>query len=221
MGSSTIMDIIGSTIVAGILFLMALRLNSQAIETTIIYNDNVNLQQNMTTLVNWVETDFRRIGYCKDYTKVTVLTKAIRRADSSDITFWADMNPDVNTWSDVHESDALDSVRWYIGPTSEMADTPNPRDRKIYRVVNNGTPVGWNLGVTQFQLKYFDYMGNALPTPVPNPQLIYSLQISIAVESPSPITLQYTAKNSADTVGSAFKVFWRQLRLAARNLKNR
>lgn len=210
MGTSSIIDIIASAVVAGLLLLMTLRLTSQANETSSVYNGNVTLQQNIVTLVGWIEHDFREIGYCRDFTKIPVPTKSIRHADSSDITFWTDVNNNGN----------LDSIRWYIGPTSEMSSTANPRDRKIYRQVNNATTAGWVLGVTQFRLQYFDYDGDTLPTPVPQPALIYSMQISIACESPYPIAEQYRAVRAADSLAD-FQVFWRQLRLAARNLKNR
>jgi hypothetical protein len=117
---------------------------------------------------------------------------------------------------------AIDSIRWYIGPVTDsiVNKTPNPRDRLIYRVVNNGATKGWNLGVTQFSLKYFDYDRRVLTTPVSNPALIYEIQISIACESPFKFAEAYrTAKGGSDS--SDFQVFWRQLRLASRNLKNR
>ncbi|TSA19514.1 hypothetical protein D4R75_08960 [bacterium] len=210
MGTSTIFDIIGSAIVAGMLLLTALRLNAQANETTLVYNGSVRLQQNMVALVEWVEHDFRRIGYCKNYTKIPFPTQSIRVADSSNITFWTD---DQSTGN-------LDSVRWYIGPTSEMSSTPNPRDRKIYRKINNTTPVGWNLGVTQFKLEYYNYAGTVLTTPVAQPSAIYSMQISIVCESPFTFQEQYRATKTADSLAD-FQVQWRQLRMAAKNLRNR
>jgi len=210
MGTSSIVDIIGSVIVAGLLLLIALRLNAQANETSVVYNGSVTLQQNMTTLVWWIEHDFRRIGYCKDYTKIPFPTQSIRKADTSDITFWTDVNSTGN----------LDSIRWYIGPTSEMSSTPNPRDRLIYRIVDGQATKGWNLGVTQFQLQYFDYDGKLLATPVAQPSAIYEMQISIACESPYTFQEQYRTEKKADSL-TDFQVFWRQLRLAARNLKNR
>lgn len=210
MGTSTIFDIIGSAIVAGMLLLTALRLNAQANETTLVYNGSVRLQQNMVALVMWVEHDFRRIGYCKDYTKIPFPTQSIRVADSSNITFWTD---DQSTGN-------LDSVRWYIGPTSEMSSTPNPRDRKIYRKINNTTPEGWNLGVTQFKLEYYNYAGTVLTTPVAQPSAIYSMQISIVCESPFTFQEQYRATKAADSLAD-FQVQWRQLRMAAKNLRNR
>ena len=212
MGTSTIIDIITSAVIAGVLLLIALRLNAQANESTMVYNGSVILQQNITTLVAWIEHDFREIGYCRDWTKIPIPSQAFRKADSSDITFWTDVNNNGNK----------DSIRWYVGPTSEagVSQTPNPRDRLIYRVVNNGTPKGWNLGVTQFKLRYLDYMRHQLATPVASPDQIYEIEISISCESPYKFTEQWrTAQGGSDSAD--FQVFWRQLRLAARNLKNR
>ena len=216
MGTSSIVDIIGSVAVAGVLLLIALRLNAQANETSLVYNGSVTLQQNMTTLVGWIEHDFRRIGYCANYTKIPFPTQSLRKADTSDITFWTDVNSNGN----------LDSIRWYIGPTSELGPsagkfyTPNPRDRKIYRQINNGTAQAWILGVTQFQLKYFDYEGRPISAPVAQPSGIYSMQISIACEAPYTFQEQFRSEKVADSL-TDFQVFWRQLRLASPNLKYR
>ncbi len=38
------------------------------------------------------------------------------------------------------------------GPVSELTETPNPRDKYLYRIENDEAPIGTNLGVTQFEL---------------------------------------------------------------------
>jgi len=183
MGTSTIIDIITSAVVAGLLLLIALRLNAQANESTTVYNGSVILQQNIVTLVAWIEHDFRQIGYCRDWTQIRRTSDAFRKADSSDIMFW----------TDVDNNGIKDSIRWYIGPVTDniVNQTPNPRDRLIYRVVNNGTPKGWNLGVTQFRLRYYRYNRTQLLTPVTNPDEIYEVEISISCESPFRFTEQW------------------------------
>src|SRR3970282_2054410 len=103
----------------------------------------------------------------------------------------------------------MDSIRYYLGPTSELYGTPNPRDRVLYRVINQETPKPSNLGVTAFKLAYFDASGDEIPTPVTVPGLIASLEINVAVET---VAAYDTAYSSA---------FWRQIRLVARNLRNR
>ena len=98
---------------------------------------------------------------------------------------------------------------YYIGPPSELRDTPNPRDRYLYRLLNNEPPVSTNMGITQFDLKYFDVFNNEIPSPVTVPGEIHTIQINITVEDPAAYDEKYNT------------VFWRQIRLAARNLRNR
>jgi hypothetical protein len=76
-------------------------------------------------------------------------------------------------------------------------------------VVNTEAPIKSNLGVTQFRLVYFDALGDTLPPPITSPGLITSVEINLTVES---VAAYDTAYSSA---------FWRQIRLVARNLKNR
>lgn len=205
MGTSTIMDMIGSFFVAGILLLMGLQLNASANETTLVYNGNAILQENLTTLVDILETDFRRIGYCKDWTKIPDPNLSIRIADSNRIRFWTDVNND----------GTLDSITYYVGPTSELASTPNPGDRYLYRQVNTQPAFPMNLGVTEFSLKYFDAENDSIPFPVSDPRLIYFMQISIAIQSSAPYKQEYMNDPSQ------YDVFWKQIRLVTQNLRNR
>lgn len=215
MGTSTIFDIITSTVIGGLLLLMALRLNAQAIETNAIYQNNLNLQQGLVALVDIIESDFRKIGYCKTFTNISPPNIAIVSADSDRIRFLTDVpaNP-----SDLGDGN-VDTVYYYVGPTSELSYTDNPNDRLLYRIVNGNTAKGWNLGVTRFGLRYYDAVGDTIPFPVPDPKLIYTLEINISLESPAPLTkIEYTDTTAAK---EDYKVYWKQIRLASRNLRNR
>ena len=207
MGSSTILDILASTIVAGLLLLIELRLDAQASETSTTYNMNFLVQREMTALVSIVENDFRKLGYCKnvDDPKITDPTGYIRTADTSSISFY----------TDTQNAGVVDSLKWYVGSTNELTDTPNPNDRYIYRQINTGTAQKMNLGVTQFYFKYYDANGALLPTPLVAPTGIWEMQIMINVQSPAPIVQQYNPDPYA------FQMMWRQLRIASRNLRNR
>jgi hypothetical protein len=120
-------------------------------------------------------------------------------ADSSEIKFLTDL--DLNG--------EMDSIRYYLGPASELTGTPNPRDRLLYRIENNEMPAASNLGVTRFYLVYYDALGGVIPSPVATPGLISSLEINLTVESVAAYNQEYSS------------AFWRQIRLAARNLRNR
>ncbi len=213
MGTTSIFDIITSTVIAGLLLLTALRLNWQAVETNAIYQDNLNLQLGLVALVNIVESDFRKIGYCKDYTQITPPNIAIIYADSNSIKFMTDLPANPSDFGD----GIVDTVQYLLGAST--GNPNNPNERWLYRYVNNVTSQGWSLGVTRFGLRYYDALGDTIPFPVPDPRLIYTLEVNINLESPAPLTtIQYhdTAAAQED-----FKVYWKQIRLASRNLRNR
>jgi len=200
MGISTILDIIGSVFVGGLLLLILFRLNTSATGTLYNSNAEINVQQAMVSVVEVLEHDFRKIGYCKDWTKIPDPSKSILYADSNSIKFL----------TDVDNNAVVDSLYYYIGSTSQLSNTPNPRDRLLYRVVNNDVPKSSNVGITKFTLKYFDALKNPInENPVSTPALISSIQIDVQVENTEAFDSVYTV------------AFWRQIRLAARNLSNR
>lgn len=213
MGTSTIFDIITSTIIASLLLLMALRLNWQAVETNAIYQDNLNLQQGLVALVDIIESDFRKIGYCKDYTKITPPNIAIVTADSNSIKFLTDIPSSPTDLGD----GIVDTIYYYLGTAA--INPNNPNERALYRVVNGQSTAGWSLGVTRFGMRYYDALGDTIPFPVSDPKLIYTLEVNISLQSPAPLTQIQFHDSTAAT--EDFKVYWKQIRLASRNLRNR
>ncbi|MFI5237307.1 MAG: hypothetical protein ACHQLA_05165 [Ignavibacteriales bacterium] len=199
MGFTTLMDILGSMIIGGILMMITWRLNDAATEKTYNNSGELSLQQNLATVSQILEEDFRKIGYCADWNKFPDPSKAVVYADSSTIRYLTDIDGDTD----------MDSVRYYLGPTSQLASTPNPRDRLLYRVVNNEPALSSNMGVTQFRLVYFDALGDTIPPPITTPGLITSVEINVSVESVAAYDQKYSS------------AFWRQIRLVARNLRNR
>ena len=199
MGFSVILDLLGSTIVGGILLMTLFRVNGTAVENNYTGNGELIAQQNLATIVQILETDFRRIGFCADWQKIPDPTLSILEVDSSMIKYLTDVDADGN----------VDTVKYYLGPTTELLSTANPRDRFLYRVVNDEKPVGVNLGVTGFKMEFFNTLGSKLSFPISNPGSIYSMQVDITVEDISAYNEQYST------------AYWRQIRLAAKNLRNR
>lgn len=199
MGTNVILDIIGSIIIAGILMLSIFRVNNSSTEDLYKGTGNLVAQTNLATVVQILETDFRRIGYCADWKKIPVPTEAILNADSAGIRYLTDVDKDGN----------VDTMYYYFDSLTDIPGTPNPRDRFIYRVVNSETPVGVNLGVTQFSLEYFNALGSKLNFPISDPREIFTMQIDITVEDVAAYDEKYQT------------IFWRQIRMAARNLFNR
>ena len=199
MGFSVLLDIIGSTIIGGILMMNLFQINNSAVENSYTGTGELIAQTNLATIVQILEFDVRKIGYCADWEQIPIPTQAIISADSTGIEYLTDVDSD----------GIVDTMHYYLGPTSELLSTPNPRDRILYRVVNSEVPVGVNLGVTQFNLTFFDVIGNPISFPITVPGEIYTMQIDITVEDVAAYDEKYST------------AFWRQIRLAAKNLRNR
>ncbi len=199
MGTNVILDIIGSIIIGGILMLSIFRVNNSSTEDLYRGSGNLVAQTNLATVVQILETDFRRIGYCADWKQIPIPTEAILNADSAGIRYLTDVDKD----------GVIDTMYYYFDHATDIPGTPNPRDRFLYRVVNNETPVGVNLGVTQFNMEYFNALGTKLNFPIADPREINTMQIDITVEDVAAYDEKYQT------------IFWRQIRMAARNLFNR
>jgi len=201
MGFSTLLDIVGSVIIGGLILLILFRLNNSA--TANLYNSysEATVQQSIVSVVQVLESDFRKIGYCKDWNKIPDPTKAILYADTSKFVFLTDIDNDGN----------VDTLDYYLGPTSALSNTPNPRDRFLYRVVNNETPRSANVGLTEFKITYYNSLGDTIKTlPLTsNTGQIHTIQIDVETQNSEAMDSTYVTS------------FWRQIKLSAKNLQNR
>jgi len=203
MGYSTILDVIGAIIVAGTVALIAIRANGTMGKMAYTYGNEMTVQKNMTTVVRMVESDLRKVGYCAEPDSFLLFYSAIKAATKNSITFLADI--DYNK--------RMDTVKYYIGTINDMNSTTTPRDVPLYRVINSSTPTPLNVGLTQFEFKYFNWNGDSLAFPIltdsttqANPATgIFSLQLTIMMESQDAWDKLYAYS------------YWRQLRLTAMN----
>jgi len=199
MGTNVILDILGSIVIFGILMLTLFRILDSTTANTYKGSGDLVAQQNLSSIIQVLEYDLRKIGYCADWKKIPAPNQSILLADSTKLKFL----------TDVDEDGDMDSLFYYLGPTSELTNTPNPRDRFLYRVTNTEAPVGVNLGVIQFNLAYFNSLGSQIDFPISVPGEVHSMEIEIAVEDVDAYDQKYST------------ALWRQMRLAARNLRNR
>lgn len=200
MGFSTILDILGSMFIGGILLLSLFQVNNNTILSLGYYTSDFSLQAGLLDVVQIVENDLKRTGYTTDTLAIQNTKDAILEADTSSL----------RIVGDIDNNNILDTVRYFLGSLSELNDTRNPRDRFLYRQLNSTSALRLST-VTLFSLRYFDSFNDSLPTPLPSAETgrIMSIQVSIKVESADSYNDRY-----AD-------VYWRQIRLAARNLNNR
>ena len=189
MGYTTILDIIGSTIVGGLLILILFRANSSAVENTYNYGSDLSAQQKLGIISRLIDYDFSKIGYCKN--QFPDYKNAVALADSTQFKFYADMDND----------GALDSVIYRLGPTTELSRTPNPSDRILYRTVYDTTApkVTPFDGVTVFKLIYYDNSGNLMSFPITQPENIGRIKILLKTENSAPIRREYASSFLEDT----------------------
>lgn len=202
MGFSTLIDIMGATIIGGILLIMIHSLNERAVESNIIYGADKLLQLEVVQLADLIEKDFRKIGYCEDPSKISDSTNLIISADTSQIKFITDLNRDGN----------LDTLEYFVSDTSALSHTKNPRDRILYRKFNdypNQETLNVSSNITHFYLRYYDALNAELTSPVTSPGLIAYMEISFKVEDSEAYDEQYS------------EAYWQQVRLTSRNLGKR
>ena len=217
MGFSTLIDILGSSLVGGMLLLILFRVNDTAIQNNYVYGGDLIVQEALVEAVRVIEYDFRKIGYCADYTKIGFSDAIITIADTSRIEFITDIATSSNPSGD----GILDTIEYRLGPVSELANTTNPRDRILYRIVNHEQPKGSNIGITQFDLIFFDASNDTLHFPISDTRLIYTMQIDLTVENTDAVVDVYSDDPDEDSSRVYSQAVWRQIRLASKNLRNR
>ena len=164
-------ELAGSFIIGGMLLLSILSLNADIMQTATMNNLGTNAQLNVTNIVSILEYDFRKIGY-----RVSSETFAITAWSDTSIAFLGDIDND----------GAVDNISYYLGPTSETSETENPNDRYLYREVN-GTALDVALGITSWNLTYYDIYGSVTGT-LAN---VRSIRISFTVQTIIPFDTTY------------------------------
>ncbi|MBM2839516.1 MAG: hypothetical protein HW412_44 [Bacteroidetes bacterium] len=112
----------------------------------------------------------------------------------------------------------IDSVEWWVGPP--ITSMPNPKIRALFRRVSGGSAVAApGLGVTEFGMVYRDVDGALVSATYPVPagllSRIWIIETTLKVESPYKVADQVMGYDKMVNAAA----FWRQTRLASRNLK--
>ena len=141
----TIMDLLGSTIIGGMLLLLVLKLNLFMSESSYSSDTELRLQQNTKTLAEIMNSDFRKIGYKVD-------TTPIINATIDRFKFVGDLEPPGQIGHGT-----IDTVEYFLEDSSFSAGTTNLHDIILVRVLNNkDTTDGPSLGLVKLQFSYLD-----------------------------------------------------------------
>ena len=165
-----VLDILGSTIIAGLLTLMLLNFNIFQSNTRFASDSELQMQQNAKTIAEIINSDLRKIGF--EYNNT-----AFVEADSEKISFF----------SDIDRNGSVDVVTYFLGDSSEVTGTTNPKDRILYRVVNADTLKGPSLGLTKAKFSYLDQFYTETTT---LPDVKY-VKAELWIESNEPVGDEY------------------------------
>ena len=79
-----IIDLLGSSIIAGLLLVTALSLNASVMESTVLHNQNLIIQEEATLVTQLIDRDLNKVGYgdtSKSRIKVATAKSLVFRAD--------------------------------------------------------------------------------------------------------------------------------------------
>ena len=145
-----LLDLMGSSLIAGILFLLILKLNLYSSNANYYSDNELRLQQNVKTLAEVINHDLRKIGY--QYAGTAIVT-----AEPHRIQFFADMDAPGTFGHGV-----MDFVEYYLGDSTEATGTVNQRDKVLYRIINHTDTLGGpTLGLVDLKFSYLNGQGIA------------------------------------------------------------
>ncbi len=181
-------DLIGSFIFGSLLALNVMRMNADMAAHSYKSSLTYIAQSSAATVSEIVSDDLRKAG-------IGVADTAFTLADTSQIRFLADLDAD----------GTVDTLHYYTGGPSEAAQTLNPSDRVLYRVLNSDAPDEIRLGVTTFTLSYFGAAGD-------------SLGLSPVLGDIRQVRVDLTTESRAQYDGVNYARAYMQLRIRPRNL---
>ena len=161
------LSLIGSIVIGGLLLFSVLNFQTDVRQHSFEYSNSLIVQQTALSIIELLEQDLRQIGYGYNFPSLSVVA-----LDSNSITFYADLFDD----------GVLDTVNYWVGDVSEASGTTNPRDKIFYRSSNSDPQLHDALGVTNFQLIFFDANGDTTV----NQTEIRTIEVTLEFESKEP-----------------------------------
>ncbi len=201
-----IFDFIGSLVFGGALFLIILTANNSALETQTTSHGDMLVQEMLVNVAQLVEGEFRNMGFGVQEGSPTIIA-----ADSTTVTFLSSLDR-----SGVN----IDTVTYSIGDTTELAATPNEKDRYLYRKVNGDAKQAVGI-VTVFSLRYFTRMGDEIPIPVVAGGFgeIYTVEVTMEVQNSAAPYRPKEAVQAGQRDALYSSSLWQQTRLTSQNTR--
>ena len=200
----TLLDLLSSTLFGGVLLMIILNANEIASENHSKYNGDELVQEMLVSTARLLEGEFRNMGFGIPDTQKTVLY-----ADTSRISFLC---------AESNAVTIIDTIKYRLGPTSELPKTENELDRYLYRQVSSQPELKVGV-VTVFKLNYMTLSGDTLPTPVASDRLseIHVVEVTMEVQNPYAVSRQKALIRPGERTALYSSSLWQQTRLASQN----
>lgn len=180
---SSMIDMIGSAILFGVLILAVGRVQGNLNQTLAQNTFNLNTQSEAVYVARLIEYEVSKAGYGVAGPKIFV-------ADSQQIAFRGAMS----------YGGMIDSVAYSAGP--DDTTTSNPNDFRFVRYAKSSGTISQRLVMTQFVISYFDSTNTRMVTPVIGSDLnaIRGINVKFRVESAEPVTDASTGLSNYNAV---------------------
>ncbi len=212
MGFSTIIDILGSSIIGGMLLVLLFTTVESSTKNQYFFSGEVRTQAAMIAVTEILDFDFKRIGYCADLSVVRLRESEnnIEEATPNTIRFVTDLPVTVDS---IAGDKILDRIRYFTAPVPK-GTYPNDSLIYLYRQINNQTPELMDIGLVKLEFRYFDGNGNLMGFPINTKTRltdIRKIEVNLKFEDPYPYDYSATKDNNrADVVATSY---WRQLKI--------
>ncbi|HKI78739.1 MAG TPA: hypothetical protein VKA26_09380 [Ignavibacteriaceae bacterium] len=162
----TILDLIGATIIAGLIMLGIANINIYSSQIRFKSDSGLKLQQDAKTIADILDNDLRKIGF--GYSGTAIIT-----ANEKKLKFYADID----------SNGTVNQITYLLSDSTEVSNTENPSDKILYRVVDGDTSKGPSLGITDLKFTYNTLQGNTTTVP----DSIKYIRAEIWVQTPTKV----------------------------------
>jgi hypothetical protein len=204
---SNLLDIFGSVVIAGMLFMLIIKLDLFSKQTSYTSDNELKLIQNTKTLAEIIDYDFRKIGYKCDSTAITI-------ADSNRIKFYADMQA-----PGVTGHGTLDVVEYSVSNPTASLGTQNPKDIVLKRSITDlisgavDSMSGPSLGLVRIKFSYLDASQKPMSYTHTNvyPDSIRYIKTEMWVQSTESVTDAYSDSSKYSVTYWEFTIYPRNI----------
>jgi len=162
----SLIDLIGSSIIAGAIIAAIIAMTFVLSGSTLEFKSDLNTQETTAEFTKVLQWDFAKIG-----TGVSTGPKVLFATSDS-----------LGFRGDIDNNGTLDTVIYRKGAPGDLAETPNPDDFLLFRIVSGGgtqESMAIKIGLTRFTMTYLDSTGG----PTTNANNVRGMKVEALVQS--------------------------------------